>query len=75
MISLISSWKHEIEALCKSHGVRRLELFGSATTGAFDSARSDLAFIVNPGVYERGARSGTSHFVSNSKVLSNDRWM
>jgi predicted nucleotidyltransferase len=32
--------------LCRKHGVRRLELFGSATTHSFDAARSDLDFLV-----------------------------
>lgn len=32
--------------ICRRHGVRRLELFGSAADGRFDPARSDLDFIV-----------------------------
>ena len=32
--------------LCRRHRVRRLDLFGSAATGAFDPARSDLDFLV-----------------------------
>lgn len=36
----------ELEALCTRHRVRRLALFGSAATGAFDSDRSDLDFVV-----------------------------
>lgn len=35
----------EIEAICRRHGVRRLELFGSATGEAFDPATSDLDFL------------------------------
>lgn len=54
MISLVSDKKREIEALCQEHGVRRIELFGSATTGTFDAAHSDLDFIVDLGMYERG---------------------
>lgn len=42
--------------LCRRHRVRRLDLFGSAATGAFDPARSDLDFLVEfqelqPGTY------------------------
>jgi uncharacterized protein len=33
-------------ALCREHNVCRLELFGSAARGDFDSDRSDLDFIV-----------------------------
>ena len=36
----------EIEAACRSHHVTRLELFGSAVTGDFVPARSDLDFLV-----------------------------
>lgn len=32
--------------LCARHGVRRLSVFGSAVTGAFDPERSDLDFLV-----------------------------
>lgn len=32
--------------LCQNNGVRRLDVFGSATTSAFDDASSDLDFIV-----------------------------
>jgi predicted nucleotidyltransferase len=36
----------EVAALCQSLGVRRLEIFGSATTGAFRQETSDLDFLV-----------------------------
>lgn len=35
-----------LPALCRHFGVRRLDLFGSAATGRFDPARSDLDFLV-----------------------------
>lgn len=35
-----------LAALCQRHGVRRLELFGSAANGAFDPARSDVDLLV-----------------------------
>jgi predicted nucleotidyltransferase len=35
-----------LTALCRRFGVRRLDLFGSAATGRFDPARSDLDFLV-----------------------------
>lgn len=36
----------ELSALCRRYGVRRLDLFGSAATGAFDPDRSDVDFLV-----------------------------
>jgi len=35
-----------VAALCRRHGARRLDLFGSATRDDFDAARSDLDFLV-----------------------------
>jgi uncharacterized protein len=37
----------EIRALCERYGVRRLDLFGSATTDRFDPETSDLDFLVD----------------------------
>lgn len=42
----------ELERLCARFGVRRLELFGSAATGPFDPARSDIDFLVDLGAVE-----------------------
>jgi predicted nucleotidyltransferase len=36
----------ELAALCRRHRVKQLEVFGSATTGRFDPAKSDLDFLV-----------------------------
>lgn len=36
----------EIAALCGKYAVNRLWLFGSAATGAFDPATSDIDFLV-----------------------------
>lgn len=35
-----------IVRLCRTYGVERLEVFGSAADGRFDPARSDFDFIV-----------------------------
>ncbi|MBI2923591.1 MAG: nucleotidyltransferase domain-containing protein [Planctomycetes bacterium] len=35
-----------ISSLCRKFRARRLELFGSASKGTFDPARSDLDFLV-----------------------------
>ena len=50
--------KAELHALCRTYGVERLELFGSATSEAFDAAASDLDVIVrfadtSPGYADR----------------------
>ncbi len=36
----------EVSAACRRFGVERLDLFGSAVTGDFDPASSDLDFLV-----------------------------
>lgn len=42
----IDAHRGEVGKLCARFAVRRLELFGSATTEAFEAARSDLDFLV-----------------------------
>jgi predicted nucleotidyltransferase len=46
MLDLIEKHQPEIAALCRKYEVKRLELFGSAATGKFDPAHSDLDFFV-----------------------------
>lgn len=46
MVSIIDAQRSELEALCRKHRVRRLEVFGSAADGTFDPERSDLDFLV-----------------------------
>jgi len=55
VIPLIEDHREEIAALCRQFGVARLDLFGSAATGAF-GADSDLDFVAafadtSPGTY------------------------
>ena len=45
MIDLVTRHRDDIAALCRKFGVRRLDLFGSASTGDFDPATSDLDFV------------------------------
>lgn len=55
MIAEIAERHDEIVALCRRYGVRRLEVFGSATTGAFDPLTSDIDFLVEyPDGYDYG---------------------
>jgi uncharacterized protein len=43
---VIAAHRLELGDLCREFHVRRLELFGSAARGAFDTGRSDLDFLV-----------------------------
>jgi predicted nucleotidyltransferase len=46
MIALVAQKKNDLAELCRRFDVERLELFGSAATGSFQSASSDLDFIL-----------------------------
>ena len=45
MIELIDNRREQIADLCRRHGIRRLDVFGSAATGSFDPASSDVDFL------------------------------
>ncbi len=46
MISVVECKQGLLPDLCRRYGVRRLELFGSGATSAFDPNSSDLDFLV-----------------------------
>ncbi len=54
MIPLIANNMDVIADICRTYGIRRLDLFGSAATGAFDPETSDIDFIVDLGKYDHG---------------------
>ena len=55
----IEAKRDEIVALCRRFGVQRLDLFGSAATGTFDSFTSDYDFLVAyPDGYDYGPWMG-----------------
>jgi predicted nucleotidyltransferase len=60
--SLLQEQLEPLRSLCLRHGVLRLEVFGSAASGSFDPAHSDLDFIVQmqgerePGYAQRFCR-------------------
>lgn len=56
MLPLIEDQKDTIAELCRRHYVARLEVFGSAATGEFDPARSDIDFLVQFGEIPDGRR-------------------
>lgn len=43
---LVNLPREEISKLCRRYGVKRLAVFGSATTDRFDPARSDVDFFL-----------------------------
>lgn len=47
MNALLMQHRAELEALCRRHHVRRLELFGSAATDRYQPGESDLDFLVD----------------------------
>ena len=49
MSDFIDARRADLARLCQEHGVRRLDLFGSATSNQFDADRSDIDFIVEFG--------------------------
>ncbi len=69
MIALISDNQTAIAALCRDFGIRKLEVFGSATTDAFDPDRSDVDFIVDLGGYERGVAKRFMRFADALEAL------
>lgn len=46
MLTVVEKKQAEISELCRRYGVARLDLFGSAATGNFNPATSDLDFLV-----------------------------
>ena len=52
MHDLVKQCLPEVEALCRKHHVRRLDLFGSAADARFDPTQSDVDFLVEFGTSE-----------------------
>ena len=53
MIALVTQQRDKIAEHCHRLNVRRLEVFGSAVNGNFDSEKSDLDFLVEFGKQEQ----------------------
>ncbi len=64
MIALIADNLEAIRDLCRRYGIRKLDLFGSAATGAFNPETSDLDFIVDLGGYEPGVSRRFNRFAT-----------
>ena len=61
MLPLIEQNQAEITRLCEQHRVRHLDLIGSAASGDFDPARSDVDFLVDFLPLQAGQRA-TAYF-------------
>lgn len=46
MINLVPNQNEELSELCRHYRVERLDVFGSAASGGFETGRSDLDFLV-----------------------------
>ncbi len=46
MVDLLTTHADQLKRLCDRFGVSRLDVFGSATSTAFDAQRSDIDLIV-----------------------------
>lgn len=54
MIAEVAERSAELKRLCLRYSVRRLDLFGSAATGGYNSQASDLDFVVEFQAMESG---------------------
>jgi predicted nucleotidyltransferase len=68
MLALIEEHRAEIEALCRKHGVKRLELFGSAARGDFKPGESDVDFFYE--FEKEGWEGAADHFFGLMEDLS-----
>lgn len=53
MLTLIADNQKRIAEICREHGVRRLDVFGSVIRDDFDPARSDVDLLVE---FEAGTK-------------------
>lgn len=60
MHPLIEQHREQIEQLCRTHHVTRLELFGSAARGDFDHNTSDFDFLIE--FEELGTHGSSSRY-------------
>jgi len=64
MIALIADNLEAIRDVCRRYGIRKLDLFGLAATGAFNPATSDIDFVVDLGAYEPGVSRRFNRFAT-----------
>lgn len=73
MIPLIEDNREAIVALCKTYGVRKLALFGSAARGDFNPATSDVDFLLEFQDYGPGVGRRFMQFALELEDLLNRR--
>jgi predicted nucleotidyltransferase len=66
MHPLIENNRSEIARLCRRHGVRRLEVFGSILRDDFDPSRSDVDVLVE---FEPDSSGSFSNFLDFKESL------
>jgi predicted nucleotidyltransferase len=69
MIALLTDNKDSIEALCREYRIKKLDVFGSAATGAFNPETSDIDFVVDLGGYESGVSRRYFRFAEALEAL------
>jgi predicted nucleotidyltransferase len=69
MIPLIADNLSRIADLCREYRIRSLDLFGSAATGDFDPADSDIDLICDVGDYEPGVAGRFLDFADALEAL------
>ncbi len=69
MIALISDNLEAIATLCREYRIIKLDLFGSASSGAFDPETSDVDLIADLGEYERGVSNRFFRFADALEAL------
>ncbi|MES1943968.1 hypothetical protein PC39_07634 [Salinisphaera sp. PC39] len=68
MNALIENNRQAIAELCRRHGVRRLEAFGSILREDFDRQRSDIDILVQ---FETGAAGSFENYLELKEALEN----
>lgn len=66
MHSLIDNNREAIIALCRRHGVRKMEIFGSVLREDFDAGTSDVDVLVE---FEPGTTDSFSNFLDLKDAL------
>lgn len=69
VIPLVANNQAAIAALCQRYGVSKLDVFGSAATGAFDPATSDLDLVVTFADYGPGIAARFIDFADALEAL------
>jgi predicted nucleotidyltransferase/uncharacterized protein with HEPN domain len=69
MIDLLKDNQHQIADLCRQYGIRKVDVFGSATSGEFDAETSDVDFIADLGDLSQGSPWRYFHFADALEAL------